>query len=34
MQNVRDSVDVNIANKELEKALRTREKEGGENRLD
>ena len=28
MQNVRDSVDVNIANKELEKALRTREKEG------
>jgi hypothetical protein len=34
MQSVRDSVDVNIANKELEKALRTREKEGGGSSLD
>ena len=29
MQSIRDSVDVNNANKELVKALKTREKEGG-----
>ena len=28
MANVRDSVDINIANKGLEKALKSREKEG------
>ena len=28
MANIRDSVDVNIANKELVKALKSREKEG------
>lgn len=29
MQSIRDSVDVNNANKELVKALKTREKDGG-----